>query len=60
MGYYAAEEFARRGATSIILACRSLSRGNEAAQKIRETTGLQNVEVLQLDLANMENIRTFS
>ena len=60
LGYYAAEEFARRGATSIILACRSLSRGNEAAERIRETTGLENVEVLQLDLANMDNIRTFS
>ena len=44
----------------MILACRSLSRGNDAAEKIRQSTGFQNIEVLQLDLACQENIRNFS
>ena len=39
LGYHAAEEFARRGAESIILACRNLSKGNEAAEKIKSLTG---------------------
>ena len=60
LGFHAAEDFARRGAGSVILACRSTTRGNEAAIKIRETTGFQNIEVLQLDLANLENVRNFS
>jgi len=60
LGFHAAEDFARRGAGSVILACRSTTRGNEAAIKIRETTGFQNIEVLQLDLANLENVKNFS
>ena len=60
LGFHAAEDFARRGAGSVILACRSTARGNEAAIKIRETTGFQNIEVLQLDLANLENVKNFS
>ena len=39
LGYHAAEEFARRGAESIILACRNLSKGTEAAEKIKSLTG---------------------
>jgi len=60
LGYHAAEEFARRGAESIILACRNLSKGTEAAEKIKSLTGHQNVQVIQLDLANLENIRKFA
>ena len=59
LGYHAAEEFARRGAEKVILACRNTEKGNEAAEKIKSLTGHENVYVLQLDLANLENIRNF-
>ena len=59
LGYHAAEEFARRGAEKVILACRNTEKGNEAAEKIKSMTGHENVYVLQLDLANLENIRNF-
>jgi len=60
LGYHAAEEFARRGAESVILACRNIIKGNEAAEKIKSITGHQNIHVLHLDLANLENIRCFA
>ena len=45
LGYHAAEEFARRGAESIILACRNLSKGTEAAEKIKSLTGTKEVYI---------------
>ena len=60
LGYHAAEDFARRGAASIIFACRNLSRGQEAANKIKEATGNPNLHVYQLDLANLQSIKTFA
>ena len=47
LGYHAAEEFARRGAESIILACRNLSKGTEAAEKIKSLTGTKEVYIRQ-------------
>lgn len=37
-----------------------MTRGNEAADKIKNSTGHPNVQVLQLDLANLENIKNFA
>jgi len=59
LGYHAAEEFARRGAEKVIIACRNMEKGNEAAEKIKSLTGHENVYVLQLDLGKLENIRAF-
>ncbi len=60
LGFKAAEDFARRGAASVILACRNMTRGAEAATKIRESTGNDNVECMKLDLASLQNVRSFS
>ncbi len=60
LGYHAAEEFARLGAQSIVLACRNLTRGNEAAEKIKTLTGHTDVQVMHLDLANLDNTRHFA
>jgi NAD(P)-dependent dehydrogenase (short-subunit alcohol dehydrogenase family) len=60
LGFKAAEDFSRRGAASVILACRNLSKGTEAASKIRDSTGNDNVEVVKLDLSSLEAVRTFS
>lgn len=60
LGYKTAEDLALRGASSVVLACRNLSKGTEAAMKIKESTGNQNVECLMLDLSSLENIRHFA
>jgi NAD(P)-dependent dehydrogenase (short-subunit alcohol dehydrogenase family) len=43
----------------IILPVRSISKGNEAADKIRQKTGHQNIKVIFMDLGSLESIRQF-
>ncbi|XP_026209465.1 retinol dehydrogenase 14a [Anabas testudineus] len=45
----------------VIMACRDLSRAEEAAQEIRQETGADNAQLVvkQLDLASLTSIRTF-
>ena len=43
LGYWAALELARRGPQAIILACRNVVAGSEAAKKISAATGHKNV-----------------
>lgn len=54
IGFEAARILAERGA-HVIMACRSLEKGQQAAAKISAT-----VEVMQLDLANLRQIETFA
>ncbi|KAM0343302.1 hypothetical protein ACHAPU_008754 [Fusarium lateritium] len=61
IGLEAARHFTRLNATKVILACRSLDKGEHAKKDIEETTGRHNVvEVWQLDLASHESIREFA
>jgi len=55
LGLATARELARAGATAII-ACRNLTKGNEAARSI--TTG--DVQVRELDLADLASVRAFA
>lgn len=55
IGKAAAEDLAKRGARVIIL-CRSVEKGEEAAAEIKESTGGQ-VEVRRLDLASLKSVR---
>lgn len=59
LGYWAALELARRGPQTIVLACRNVVAGNEAARKIAAETGHQNVKCMLLDLASLESVRSF-
>jgi NAD(P)-dependent dehydrogenase (short-subunit alcohol dehydrogenase family) len=57
MGSVIATDFARRGAT-VVLTARTERTGREAARAVVAGTGNPRVEVLQLDLADQDSIRS--
>lgn len=59
MGKETARELARMGA-QVILACRSRKRGEAARTEIIETTGSNDVTVMQVDLSLLASVRTFA
>jgi len=59
IGFEAALQFARKGAHTV-LACRDPVKGLFAADCIRAELPNSNVEVLQLDLASLRSIRSFT
>ena len=44
LGFCAAKELARRNPAAVILACRNVVAGNEAARQIMKETGHSNVK----------------
>ncbi|XP_045446825.1 retinol dehydrogenase 13-like [Melitaea cinxia] len=58
LGLETAKNLADRGAR-VIIACRSLKRGSEAAEQITKATGNKNVEYRHLDLASFRSVREF-
>jgi NAD(P)-dependent dehydrogenase (short-subunit alcohol dehydrogenase family) len=62
LGLEAARHIARLGATKIILACRTISKGQQAAADIVDSEHLKEdrIEVWELDLSNYESINAFS
>ena len=44
----------------MILACRSVERGETAAREVRERSGSDNVVFHQLDLASLKSVRSFA
>jgi NAD(P)-dependent dehydrogenase (short-subunit alcohol dehydrogenase family) len=59
IGRETARGLAQKGAT-VILACRSLEKGEEAVKDIVATTGNQQVEAMALDLGRQADIRRFA
>ena len=61
LGLEAARHFARLDAAKVILAVRSIAKGEEAARSIEETTGRKGVcEVWQLDMGNWDSVKAFA
>ncbi|KAF4446384.1 hypothetical protein F53441_9952 [Fusarium austroafricanum] len=61
VGLEAARHFTRLNTAKVILACRSLDKGEQAKKEIEESTGKENaVEVWQLDLSSHDSIREFA
>lgn len=59
IGYQAARELARHGAV-VLLGCRSVAKGQAARDSIvKEQPGAQ-VEIVELDLASLDSIRSFA
>ncbi|MDX1379217.1 MAG: SDR family NAD(P)-dependent oxidoreductase, partial [Anaerolineales bacterium] len=59
IGYEAAKEFARKGAQTI-LACRSVDKAQRALNQIRAEVPNAQVEIMQLDLASLKSIHSFT
>ncbi|XP_076456833.1 retinol dehydrogenase 11-like [Babylonia areolata] len=59
IGFWTAQELASRGAR-VILACRSLERGEEARRKMVAATGNEAVDVYRLDLSDFSSVRQFA
>lgn len=59
IGYETALELAKRRAI-VILACRSMERGQKSADKIIAISGNRNVTVHHLDLSSMKSVRRFA
>jgi NAD(P)-dependent dehydrogenase (short-subunit alcohol dehydrogenase family) len=59
LGYWIALHLARRGA-HVMLACRSRTRADEAAGRIRATVSQARLDVLDLDVADLDSVRTFA
>jgi retinol dehydrogenase-12 len=60
LGLEAARHFTRLGASKVVLACRSLAKGEAAIQDIENSTGRKNIcEVWQVDISSISSIQSF-
>ncbi|KAI9830184.1 MAG: hypothetical protein M1826_004986 [Phylliscum demangeonii] len=60
LGLEAARHFTRCNAERVILAVRSIERGEAAQRSIEASTGKTSVEVWQLDLGSYESVKEFA
>lgn len=58
IGWHTARELAAHGAR-VVLACRDVERGKQAADRIRVAASTADVDVAELDLASMTSVREF-
>jgi len=58
-GFEAARALAKKGAT-VVLTCRSLSKGKDALEAIQHESPGASVELMHLDLANLAVVRSFA
>jgi len=59
LGLEGSKAFARRGAT-VVMACRSVERGESAATEIREAVPNATLDVRECDLADLSNVAAFA
>ncbi len=59
IGKAAAAQLAAAGA-NVVMACRSLERGQQALEDVKKAAGNPQVELMQLDLASQASIRQFA
>ncbi|WP_336328919.1 oxidoreductase [Haloarcula sp. CGMCC 1.2071] len=59
LGLEGSKAFARRGAT-VVMACRSVERGESAAAEIREAVPNATLDIRECDLADLSNVASFA
>ena len=59
LGFEAVKAYARKNAT-VIMACRSVSKGEIARQQILDITSKSHIVVMELDLTDLKSIQQFS
>jgi NAD(P)-dependent dehydrogenase (short-subunit alcohol dehydrogenase family) len=61
LGYEAAKKFIRLGASRLIMAVRSVDKGNAAKARIEQDTGITGrIEVWPLDMSSYDSIKAFA
>jgi len=60
LGKEAARHYARLGASQLILAVRSVDKGEAAKEDIVRTTGLDNIHVWKLDMRDYGSVQSFA
>ncbi len=59
LGYEATKTFAEKGAT-VVLACRSVEKGERAVREIQQSVPDADLDVRECDLASLESVRVFT
>ncbi len=59
IGLETSRALAEKGA-HVVLACRNLEKGNEAAGSIRQKNSRVDIEVMELDLSDLSSVRVFA
>src|SRR4051794_33789618 len=59
LGLITARELARKGAR-VVIACRNTEKGEAARREIEAATSAGSVELEELDLGNLESVRSFA
>ena len=59
LGFESTLALAEKGAT-IVMACRSLERGQRATEKIKQTIPAAKLDLMELDLASLKSIHAFA
>ena len=59
IGYESARALAEKGA-QVVMACRNLQKGHQAAETIRAKNPRGSVAVMELDLADLDSVRGFA
>lgn len=61
LGFETVRQLTKLNAAKVILACRSIEKGEQAKKDIEETTGKHDIiQVWQLDLASHDSVREFA
>ncbi len=59
LGYHCAQQIVQDSQWQIILACRNLEKGHKAVQELQKSAKPNQIEVMQLDLASLDSVRSF-
>ena len=60
LGYYCAQQIARHSDWQIILACRDREKASQAVTKLCQASNSQQIEAMNLDLADLVSVKTFA
>lgn len=60
LGFETAKKIAKNKSFRVILACRNLTKGSDAMQKIKKETENENVKLMELNTASFKSIRKFA
>ena len=60
LGYHCAQQIARHSDWQIILACRDRAKANQAVKELCQISSSEQIEAMNLDLADLISVRTFA